>query len=56
MPTPVDNLTKDSSADTIKNAVSECIAIEIRGGMKQDQAVARCMSMARQKTGKTELL
>lgn len=56
MPTPVDNLTKDSSAEAIKKAVSECISIEVRGGEKQDRAVAMCLNMARAKTGRTQLL
>ena len=56
MPTAVDKLTKDSSADAIKAAVSECIATEIKGGRKRDQAVRMCYEMARRKTGKTTLL
>ena len=56
MPTAVDKLTKDNSADAVKAAVSECIATEIRGGRKRDQAVAMCYQMARKKTGKTTLL
>ena len=55
-PTAVDKLTKDSSADAIKEAVSSCIATEIRGGRERDQAVAMCYKMARKKTGKTTLL
>ena len=55
-PTQVDNLTKASSADAIKEAVSQCIATEIRGGRKRDQAVAMCYQMARKKTGKTTSL
>ena len=56
MPTAVDNLTKDSSAEEIKAAVSSCIATEINNGRERDQAVRMCYDMARAKTGKTELL
>ena len=56
MPTPVDNLSKDSSADSIRSAVSACISYEIEHGRERDQAVAMCYEMARGKTGKTELL
>ena len=52
MPTAVDKLTKDSKMAEIKAALSDCIATEVRGGRKQDQAVAVCYSMARKKTGK----
>ena len=53
MPTAVDNLTKDSSPDAIRAAISECIATEREGGREQDQAVAMCYQMAREKTGKS---
>ena len=56
MPTAVDGLTKESSADAISKAVSECIATEIKGGEKKDRAVVMCYNMARKKTGKTQLL
>ena len=56
MPTAVDNLSKDSSADSVRSAVSECIATEIKAGKERDQAVAMCYEMARKKTGKTQLL
>ena len=56
MPTAVDNLTKDSSADAIKSAVNSCIDTEIENGRERDQAVAMCYNMARRKTGKTQLL
>jgi len=52
MPTAVDKLTEKSSGDQIRAAISQCIATEIRGGREQDQAVAMCYSMARDKTGK----
>lgn len=56
MPTAVDKLTKDSSPDATREAISSCIATEIRGGRERDQAVAMCYNMAREKTGKTKLL
>ena len=56
MPTAVDSLTRKSSAETIKAAVSECIATEVRGGRDQKQAAAICYSQARKRTGKTKLL
>jgi len=52
MPTAVDKLTKKSSAEQVKAAISDCIATEVRGGREQDQAVAMCHDMARKKTGK----
>jgi len=52
MPTAVDRLTKDSSDEAIDEAVSACIATEVRGGRDQKQAIAMCYSMAREKTGK----
>lgn len=51
MPTAVDRLTKESSESAIKAAISDCIATEVRAGRDQQQAVAMCMSMAREKTG-----
>ena len=52
MPTAVDNLTRDSSDEAVDEAVSSCIASEVRGGRQTDQAVAMCHEMARDKTGK----
>jgi len=52
MPTAVDKLTKDSSPDAVRDAISSCIATEIRGGEERDRAVAMCYNMAREKTGK----
>lgn len=56
MPTAVDKLTKDSSVEAITEAVSSCIATEIKSGRERKQAVAMCYNMARTKTGKTSLL
>ena len=52
MPTAVDKLTKTSSGEQVKAAISDCIATEVKGGREQDQAVAMCHDMAREKTGK----
>jgi hypothetical protein len=52
MPTPVDNLNKNSSKGSISNAISACIEIEMDNGEKQSQAIAMCSSMAEKKTGK----
>ena len=56
MPTAVDKLTKDSSADAIKAAVNSCIETEIDNDKERDQAVAMCYDMARKKTGRYTLL
>lgn len=54
MPTPVDNLTPDSSDKEINDAISACIAIEKdkHPDWEPDQRVAVCFAMARKKTGK----
>ena len=52
MPTPIDNLSKDSSYQDIHKAVSACIAIEKDAGRPQKQAIAMCINMAEEKTGK----
>lgn len=50
MPHPeIERLTKASSKAQTQAAISSCIATEVRGGMEQDQAVAACHSMAREK-------
>jgi len=52
MPHPeIERLSKDSSDATVQAAISACIAAEVRGGKEQDQAVAMCHGMARDKTG-----
>lgn len=56
MPTAIENLSKDSSPDEINKAISSCIATEVDSGREQKQAVAMCYSMARKKTGRTQLL
>jgi len=53
MPTPeIEALGKDSKDAQVKAAVSACIAAEMQAGREQDQAIAMCYSMAREKTGK----
>jgi len=51
MPTAIDKLTKDSSDDQVKAALSDCIATEVNRGRPQDQAVAMCHEMSRKRTG-----
>ena len=53
MPTAVDRLTKDSSPEATREAISSCISTEIRGGRERDQAVRMCYEMARGRTGKS---
>jgi len=53
MPIPeMDALGKESKDAQIKAAVSACIAAEMQAGREQDQAIAMCYSMARERTGK----
>lgn len=47
----IERLSKDSADAQIKAAISSCIATEVRAGTPQDQAVAMCHEMARNKTG-----
>lgn len=50
MPHPeIEKLTKASSSSQTKAAISACIATEVRGGRDQEQAIAMCMGMARDK-------
>lgn len=52
MPHPeIERLSKASEKSQTQAAISACIAAEVRGGREQDQAVAMCHSMARDKTG-----
>lgn len=52
MPQPeIEALSKESKDPQIKAAISACIANEVRAGTPQDQAVAMCHSLAREKTG-----
>jgi len=50
MPHPeMEKLGKDSSEAQTKAAISSCIATEVHGGMEQQQAIAACHEMARDK-------
>lgn len=52
MPIPeIDALSKGSSPEQQKAAISACIAQEVHSGKEQEQAVATCHQMARDKTG-----
>lgn len=48
----IDRLRSDSSDAQVKAAISSCIATEVNNGRDQDQAVAMCYQMVRDKTGK----
>lgn len=52
MPTTAEQLTPDSSPDSIKGAISSCISQMVHEGRKQEQAIAMCHSMARKSSGK----
>ena len=52
MPRATENLSKDSSDDATKAAISSCISTQVGEGMKQEQAIAMCHQEARDKTGK----
>ena len=52
MPRATENLTKDSSDDAVKKAISSCISTQMGEGMPQEQAIAMCHEEARGKTGK----
>ena len=52
MPRATERLTKDSSDEATKGAISSCISTQMHEGMKQEQAIAMCHSEARKKTGK----
>lgn len=50
MPHPeIEALTKGSSKAQVQASVSACIAVEVRGGTEQEQAIAMCHEMARDK-------
>ena len=52
MPQPeIEKLDKGSGEAQRKAAISACIAREVRAGRDQDQAVAMCHQMVRDKTG-----
>ncbi len=45
----IERLSKDSSPAQTQAAISACISQEVRGGMEQQQAIAACHSMAKEK-------
>ena len=47
----IERLDKTSGKAQIDAAISACIAQEVRNGREQEQAVAMCHQMARDKTG-----
>ena len=50
MPVPeIDRLEKDSSEPSVQAAISSCIAMMVREGKEQKQAVAMCHQMVRDK-------
>ena len=52
MPMPeMERLEKDSSPEQVSAAISACIAMMVREGREQEQAVAMCHAMSREKTG-----
>lgn len=52
MPRETENLSKESSNEATKAAISSCISTQMHEGMKQEQAIAVCHSEARSKTGR----
>lgn len=52
MPLAVDKLTKNSSTEQIREAISETIHRLIREGKSQKEAAGQAYGMARDKTGK----
>jgi len=52
MPRATENLTKDTTDDAVKAAISSCISTQMGEGMKQEQAIAMCHEEARSKTGR----
>ena len=63
MPLPVDNLTKESGIQSIRDAISESIAqcmrepipkgYNVKESGKNKWCAAKCYSIARQNTGKS---
>ncbi len=50
MPHPeIERLEQGSSDSQTQAAISACISAEVRGGMDQQQAIAVCSNMAREK-------
>lgn len=53
MPLAVDNLTKDSTTEQIREAISSTIQQLMGEGKTQEQAAGQAYGMAREKTGKS---
>lgn len=53
MPLPVESLTKDSSTQAVREAISQSIAKCMEEGKDQKQCAAIAYSYARDKTGKS---
>lgn len=51
-PRATESLTKESTDEATKGAISACISMQMGEGMKQEQAIAMCHEEARGKTGK----
>jgi len=50
MPHPeLERLEKESTPEATQAAISACIAAEVRGGTEQQQAIAMCHNLAREK-------
>jgi len=58
MPTAVDKLTKDSSPEQAKKAISSCISqmAHEHPDWENERCVAACHNMAREKTGRDGFL
>ena len=52
MPLTIEALTKDSSMEQIRQAISDTIAQLVREGKTQKEAAGQAYGMARQATGK----
>uniref|UniRef100_A0A6M3LQN0 Uncharacterized protein n=1 Tax=viral metagenome TaxID=1070528 RepID=A0A6M3LQN0_9ZZZZ len=47
----LESISAASSPEQVKAAVSSCIATEVKRGTPQEQAVAMCIQMIKEKTG-----
>jgi len=56
MPLPTEKLTKKSSDDEVRNAISLCIRFARREGREPDQAAAMCYESARKNAGSRPFL
>ena len=52
MTTATEGLTKESSSDKVKGAISSCISKLVHECRKQEQAIAICHEQAKKSTGK----